>query len=90
MSKVNQKGIFSLCMFAEFICSFFLQLPSVNSTPLDQLQSGCVVKYRCMVQDVFDPQYFVGRYSVTNKDSGHTRIECGSFRDVPLIGVRTK
>ncbi|KAK3770621.1 hypothetical protein RRG08_052961 [Elysia crispata] len=61
-------------------------LPSVNSTPLDQLQSGCVVKYRCMVQDVFDPQYFVGRYSVTNKDSGHTRIECGSFRDVPLIG----
>ena len=66
----------------------FLQLPSVNSTPLDQLSSGSVVKYRCMVQDVFDPQYFAGRYSVTNNNTGLTRIECGSFRDVPQIGVR--
>ncbi|GFR78748.1 mini-chromosome maintenance complex-binding protein [Elysia marginata] len=62
-------------------------LPSVNSTPLDQLASGSVVKYRCMVQDVFDPQYYVGRYTVTNSDSSRTRIQCGSFRDAPEIGL---
>ncbi|GFN89276.1 mini-chromosome maintenance complex-binding protein [Plakobranchus ocellatus] len=61
-------------------------LPSVNSIALDQLRSGTLVKYRCMVQDVFDPQYFVSRFSVTSKDGSKTRIECGSFRDVPQIG----
>lgn len=63
------------------------QIPSLNSTSLDQLKSGILVKYRCMVQDVFDPQFCVGEYTVTNTNTLSSRLEFGSFRDVPTLAV---
>ncbi|XP_059169652.1 mini-chromosome maintenance complex-binding protein-like [Physella acuta] len=61
------------------------KIPSLNSTSLDQLKSGILVKYRCMVQDVFDPQFCVGQYTVTNTNAHSSRLEFGSFRDVPTL-----
>uniref|UniRef100_A0A2C9L921 Mini-chromosome maintenance complex-binding protein n=1 Tax=Biomphalaria glabrata TaxID=6526 RepID=A0A2C9L921_BIOGL len=61
------------------------KIPSLNSVPLDQLKSGTLVKYRCMIQDVFDPQFCIGQYKVTNTTTHESRIECGSFRDVPNV-----
>ncbi|KAH9515258.1 hypothetical protein Btru_014015, partial [Bulinus truncatus] len=65
--------------------STLLKIPSLNSVPLDQLKTGTLVKYRCMIQDVFDPQFCIGHYKVINTTTNESRIECGSFRDVPDI-----
>ncbi|CAG5133455.1 unnamed protein product, partial [Candidula unifasciata] len=59
-----------------------LQVPSLNSVPLDQLPSGILVKYRCMIQDVFDPQFCYSQYKVTNSETKTTRTEYGLYRDI--------
>ncbi|BFZ02320.1 hypothetical protein BsWGS_05359 [Bradybaena similaris] len=62
------------------------QVPSLNSVPLDQLPSGILVKYRCMIQDVFDPQFCFSQYKVTNSDMQTSRTEFGLFRDISNLG----
>ena len=54
----------------------------------DDLKDGALVKYRCMVQDVFDPQFCLGSYKVTNAKTQDVRTECGAFRDFPNLPVR--
>jgi hypothetical protein len=61
------------------------QLPSLNSVPLDQLRTGTLVKYRCMVQDVFDPQLCFSQYKVTNSETQASRIELGLFCDISSL-----
>ena len=34
-------------------------LPSLNSTPVHELCDGQVVRFRCMIQDMFDPEFYV-------------------------------
>ncbi|XP_005093986.1 mini-chromosome maintenance complex-binding protein [Aplysia californica] len=60
-----------------------LSIPSLNTVSLDELRSNTVVKYRCMVQDVFDPQFCLGKYKIVNSKTQKSRVECGAFRDFP-------
>jgi len=62
-----------------------LMIPSLNNVSLDEMRSGSLVKYRCMVQDVFDPQFCLGAYTVHNLKTQKTRFECGAFRDFPIL-----
>lgn len=59
----------------------FPQVPSLNSTPLDSLPPSCLVRYRCMVQDQFDPEFYLKVYHTTNTHTGNTvstlLITCG-------------
>ena len=34
-------------------------LPSLNSTQVHELCDGQVVRFRCMIQDMFDPEFYV-------------------------------
>jgi hypothetical protein len=44
-----------------------LQIPSLNEVSLvDTLPHGSLVRYRGMVQDMFDPEYFLGVYEEVN------------------------
>ena len=36
------------------------RIPSLNATPVEQLRPGTLVRYRCMVQDVQDPEFYPG------------------------------
>ena len=38
-------------------------LPSLNSTPVHELCDGQVVRFRCMIQDMFDPEFYVKTFS---------------------------
>jgi len=60
-------------------------IPSLNTVSLDELKSGALVRYRCMVQDVFDPQFCLGTYKIINEKTQKSRIECGAYRDFPSL-----
>ena len=39
-----------------------LDLASINETPNHLLVDGQIVKFRCMIQDMFDPEYYMDKY----------------------------
>jgi hypothetical protein len=52
--------------------NLFFQLPSLNHIPLDQLKDGIMVKYRGMVQDILNPEYYLAMYEEQHQESGQT------------------
>ncbi|CAH1783251.1 unnamed protein product [Owenia fusiformis] len=57
-------------------------IPSLNDTPLHDLKPNSIVRYRCMVQDMFDPEFFLGVYEVTDKNTGQSKIHSGKYKDI--------
>lgn len=55
--------LFQNSLFAE---SGHLQVPEINSVPLDAIPVNSLVRFRGMVQDMFDVEYYIGAY----KDQG--------------------
>ncbi|CAN0104397.1 unnamed protein product [Lampetra planeri] len=45
------------------------QVPSLNDVPLQQLKSGGVARFRCMVQDMFDPEFYLRVFEVLGPDA---------------------
>ncbi|KAJ8310714.1 hypothetical protein KUTeg_012579 [Tegillarca granosa] len=41
-------------------------IPSLNSRPLHSLRPNSVVRYRCMIQDMYDPEFYLGVYEVND------------------------
>ncbi|MCI4376333.1 hypothetical protein PGIGA_G00187250 [Pangasianodon gigas] len=41
-------------------------VPSLNDVPLHYLKPNSLVKFRCMVQDMFDPEFFMGVYETVD------------------------
>ena len=64
------------------------QVPSLNSTPLDHLHNGCLVRYRCMVQDQFNPEFYLKLYHTTNTQTGHTVSSAPHFTKTQLSFMR--
>jgi len=62
-------------------------IPSLNLVPNHSLQDGQVVRFRCMVQDMFDPEFYLAQYQVRNMKDGSLRTLCGRYRDVVTCGV---
>ena len=46
--------------------SLLLQVPSLNSTPPWSLPQGSLVRFRCMIQDMFDPEYYLAVYETVD------------------------
>lgn len=58
------------------------QIPSLNDVASHDLQSGALVRFRCMIQDMFDPEFFLSRFTIQQKANGDRRMCCGLFRDI--------
>ncbi|XP_011662249.1 mini-chromosome maintenance complex-binding protein [Strongylocentrotus purpuratus] len=58
------------------------RIPSLNHTPLHTLKPNSLVRFRCMVQDMFDPEFYLGVYEVQNKSSNSTFLKTGKYQDV--------
>ena len=56
-------------------------LPSINEAPNHALVDGQLVKFRCMIQDMFDPEIYMDKFTVKNLENGQTRISSCRFRD---------
>jgi hypothetical protein len=56
-------------------------VPSLNACRLDQVAPGSLVRFYGMVQDVQDPEFYVGAYEEVSP-SGEARLRTGKYRDV--------
>ncbi|KAK2167645.1 hypothetical protein NP493_1267g00011 [Ridgeia piscesae] len=59
-----------------------LRIPSLNDTPLHNLCTNTLVRFRCMVQDMYDPEYYLGLYEVEDLKTGQRLLRSGMFRDL--------
>ncbi|XP_076025419.1 mini-chromosome maintenance complex-binding protein [Genypterus blacodes] len=62
-------------------------VPSLNDVPLHYLKPNSLVKFRCLIQDMFDPEFYMGAYATTHPSSNAKVLRCGKYKDVTESGV---
>jgi hypothetical protein len=58
------------------------RIPSINDTAVENLKPNSLVKFRCMVQDMFGPEYYLSEYETVSKRSGQSEMRSGLYRDM--------
>ncbi|XP_045575132.1 mini-chromosome maintenance complex-binding protein [Salmo salar] len=43
-----------------------IKVPLLNDVPLHYLKHNSLVKFRCLVQDIFDPEFYMGVYETVD------------------------
>ena len=86
------------CSWEEKVKAFFNEqlskpgaiekVASLNQVPNHQLRDGQLASFRCMVQDMFDPEFYLGSYRVKNLGDGSIVERTGRFRDLVNCGPR--
>ncbi|KAL7877885.1 hypothetical protein SRHO_G00045280 [Serrasalmus rhombeus] len=61
-------------------------VPSLNDVPLHYLKPNSLVKFRCMIQDMFDPEFFMGVYETVDSSTNSKVLRCGKYKDVTDCG----
>ncbi|XP_054654478.1 mini-chromosome maintenance complex-binding protein isoform X2 [Dunckerocampus dactyliophorus] len=59
----------------------------MNNIPLHYLKPNSLVKFRCLIQDMFDPEFYMGVYETVDPSSQAKVLRCGKYRDVAECGV---
>nr|XP_057916668.1 mini-chromosome maintenance complex-binding protein [Doryrhamphus excisus] len=62
-------------------------VPSMNNIPLHYLKPNSLVKFRCFIQDMFDPEFYMGVYETLDPSSQAKVLRCGKYKDVAECGV---
>lgn len=63
------------------------EIPSLNSSRLCDLRHGQLVKFRGMIQDMYDPEYYFESYEVTNAETGESLMRSGMYVDSAKCSV---
>jgi len=63
-------------------------IPSINEMDSQDMREGQLVKFRCMVQDMFDPEFFMSQYRVKSLVDGSIKTVTGRYRDTLACGPR--
>ncbi|CAL8358002.1 unnamed protein product [Boreogadus saida] len=62
-------------------------VPSLNDVPLHYLKPNSLVKFRCLIQDMFDPEFYMGAYDTVDPSTKAKVLRCGKYKDVTECGV---
>ncbi|XP_017279826.1 mini-chromosome maintenance complex-binding protein [Kryptolebias marmoratus] len=62
-------------------------VPSLNDVPLHYLKPDGLVKFRCLVQDMFDPEFYMGVYETVDPSTGAKTLRSGRYKDVAECSV---
>ncbi|XP_047208343.1 mini-chromosome maintenance complex-binding protein isoform X1 [Girardinichthys multiradiatus] len=62
-------------------------VPSLNDVPLHYLKPNSLVKFRCLLQDMFDPEFYMGVYETVDPTTKAKMLRCGKYKDVTEYGV---
>ncbi|KAF7666882.1 hypothetical protein LDENG_00089880 [Lucifuga dentata] len=62
-------------------------VPSLNDIPLHYLKPNSLVKFRCLIQDMFDPEFYMGVYETVDPSTSARVLRCGKYKDVTECGV---
>ncbi|KAM4703692.1 mini-chromosome maintenance complex-binding protein isoform 2-T2 [Rhinophrynus dorsalis] len=57
-------------------------VPSLNDVPPHYLKPNSLVKFRCMVQDMFDPEFYMGVYETVDPATSVRALHFGKYRDL--------
>uniref|UniRef100_A0A1E1WQ04 Mini-chromosome maintenance complex-binding protein n=1 Tax=Pectinophora gossypiella TaxID=13191 RepID=A0A1E1WQ04_PECGO len=60
-------------------------LPLINTNASHNLADGTLVRFRGMVQDMHNPEFYFEQYEVFNTSTNETKIKSGKFRDTSDI-----
>ncbi|KAL6094354.1 hypothetical protein STEG23_034968, partial [Scotinomys teguina] len=61
-------------------------VPSLNEVPLHYLKPNSFVKFRCMIQDMFDPEFYMGVYETVNQNTKARVRHFGKYKDIAECG----
>ncbi|XP_062927995.1 mini-chromosome maintenance complex-binding protein [Mobula hypostoma] len=61
-------------------------VPSLNDVPLHYLKPNSLVKFRCMIQDMFDPEFYMGIYETVESNTKSKVLRFGKYKDVAECG----
>ncbi|XP_029926043.1 mini-chromosome maintenance complex-binding protein [Myripristis murdjan] len=62
-------------------------VPSLNDVPLHYLKPNSLVRFRCLIQDMFDPEFYMGAYETVDPSTKARVLRCGKYKDVTECGV---
>ncbi|CAG04717.1 unnamed protein product, partial [Tetraodon nigroviridis] len=62
-------------------------VPSMNDVPLHYLKPNSLVKFRCLIQDMFDPEFYMGTYETVDPSTKAKVMRFGRYKDVTECGV---
>ncbi|XP_019886689.2 mini-chromosome maintenance complex-binding protein isoform X2 [Ooceraea biroi] len=57
------------------------ELPSLNNVQLREVADKRLARFRGMVQDMYNPEYYFKRYEVRNSRTGESDVRCGMYAD---------
>lgn len=57
-------------------------IPSLNDVPGHLLKSKSLVKFRCMIQDMFDPEFYLAVYETVDKSDKSSNLRFGMYQDI--------
>uniref|UniRef100_A0ACB8F914 Uncharacterized protein n=1 Tax=Sphaerodactylus townsendi TaxID=933632 RepID=A0ACB8F914_9SAUR len=62
-------------------------VPSLNDIPLHYLKPNSLIKFRCMIQDMFDPEFYMNIYEAVDTHTKTHVMHFGKYRDIAECGV---
>lgn len=62
-------------------------VPSLNDVPLHYLRPNSLVKFRCLIQDMFDPEFYMAAYETVDPNTKAKVLRNGKYKDVTECGV---
>lgn len=73
--------LFSQAVLEKQLEDKWTDIPLLNqSKTLDSVKNRSLVRFRCMIQDMFDPEYYLAMHETGNA-KGHKQIGFGMYRD---------
>ncbi|XP_046687305.1 mini-chromosome maintenance complex-binding protein-like [Homalodisca vitripennis] len=58
-----------------------LQVPLINTTPHHLLKDGQLVRFRGMIQDMYNPVYYLATYEVLDTTTNQKIVRSGKYKD---------
>ncbi|XP_075875232.1 mini-chromosome maintenance complex-binding protein [Nelusetta ayraudi] len=62
-------------------------VPSLNDVPLHYLKPNSLVKFRCLIQDMFDPEFYMAAYQTVDPNTKAKVLRNGKYKDVTECSV---
>ncbi|XP_029047790.1 mini-chromosome maintenance complex-binding protein [Osmia bicornis bicornis] len=58
-----------------------MEIPMLNSQPLDNFKNQQLIRFRGMIQDMHNPEYYFKQYEVKNIQTEMLEVRCGMYTD---------
>ncbi|EKX45354.1 hypothetical protein GUITHDRAFT_163251 [Guillardia theta CCMP2712] len=68
--------------FSSSLRDHWHEIPLLNSVDqVEQIRPGTLVRFRCMVQNTYNPEWYVGEYELVNKATGERKRRFSLYAD---------